>query len=238
MNDSVDADSLIERSQAVLSLVQHAARRSARSQSVQVIAVSKTRTALEMRRAYEAGLTHFGENRVQEFLAKMQELQDLPLVWHFIGQLQTNKVKDILPHVQFIHSLDRLSLAQEIQKQATRLGISSVQCFIEVNIGAETTKAGVLADDLLSFAEQLRVFPAICVVGLMTVAPPYPEPERVRAVFQELAQAAEKLHKHDLFGVSHPLLSMGMSGDYEIAVEEGADYVRIGTALFGARASV
>ena len=235
MNDSVDADSLIGRSQAVSAAVSLAAKRGERSKNAQVIAVSKTRTAMEIRAAYEAGLQHFGENRVQEFLSKMHELEDLPLIWHFIGQLQTNKVKDILPHVQYIHSLDRISLAQEIHKQATRLGLSSVRCFIEVNVGEEATKAGVLIEDLQAFARQLHDFPAISVVGLMTVAPPYPEHERVRAVFRELALAAEKLHNEGYCSVPHPLLSMGMSSDYEIAVEEGADFVRIGTALFGAR---
>jgi len=198
-------------------------------EEVLLLGASKYANAQKIREAYQCGVRTFGESRAQDFLKKFEELKDLPIDWHFIGNLQTNKVKYIIDKVSLIHSLDRPSLAEEIQKRAERLG--KVQdVLIEVNVGKEETKGGVYEEDLEKLFEYCLSLKNLRVLGLMAI-PPYKEnPEEVRPYFVKLRKLKEKLE--DLYKIKLPHLSMGMSGDFEVAVEEGATIVRIGSAIF------
>ncbi|CCQ92908.1 conserved hypothetical protein [[Clostridium] ultunense Esp] len=199
---------------------------------IQMIAVTKYVGVERMREAYSAGLTHFGESRTKDAKEKMEELSDLAITWHFIGHLQSNKVKEVLPSFAFIHSLDRLPLAVGLAKEAERLGIIP-NCFIQVNVSGEESKFGIEPDQLLSFARQVRDIGNIRVVGLMTMAPNTREEGIIRPVFRRLRELQQELLDVGLERISPHFLSMGMSNDYEIAVEEGATHLRIGTALVG-----
>lgn len=198
-------------------------------EEVLLLGASKYANAEKIREAYQCGVRAFGENRAQDFLKKFEELKDLPIDWHFIGNLQTNKVKYIIDKVSLIHSVDRQSLAEEIQKRAERLG--KVQdVLIEVNVGREETKGGVYEEDLEKLFEYCLSLKNLRVLGLMAI-PPYKEnPEEVRPYFVKLRKLKEKLE--ELYKLKLPHLSMGMSGDFEVAVEEGATIVRIGSAVF------
>ncbi|MFZ8862840.1 MAG: YggS family pyridoxal phosphate-dependent enzyme [Thermocrinis sp.] len=198
-------------------------------EEVLLLGASKYANAEKIREAYQCGVRAFGENRAQDFLKKFEELKDLPIDWHFIGNLQTNKVKYIIDKVSLIHSVDRQSLAEEIQKRAERLG--KVQdVLIEVNVGKEETKGGVYEEDLEKLFEYCLSLKNLRVLGLMAI-PPYKEnPEEVRPYFVKLRKLKEKLE--ELYKLKLPHLSMGMSGDFEVAVEEGATIVRIGSAVF------
>jgi len=198
-------------------------------EEVLLLGASKYANAEKIREAYQCGVRAFGENRAQDFLKKFEELKDLPIDWHFIGNLQTNKVKYIIDKVSLIHSLDRPSLAEEIQKRAERLG--KVQdVLIEVNVGREETKGGVYEEDLEKLFEYCLSLKNLRVLGLMAI-PPYKEnPQEVRPYFVKLRKLKEKLE--ELYKIKLPHLSMGMSGDFEVAVEEGATIVRIGSAIF------
>jgi len=198
-------------------------------EEVLLLGASKYANAEKIREAYQCGVRVFGESRAQDFLKKFEELKDLPIDWHFIGNLQTNKVKYIIDKVSLIHSLDRPSLAEEIQKRAERLG--KVQdVLIEVNVGKEETKGGVYEEDLEKLFEYCLSLKNLRVLGLMAI-PPYKEnPEEVRPYFVKLRKLKEKLE--ELYKIKLPHLSMGMSGDFEVAVEEGATIVRIGSAIF------
>ncbi len=198
-------------------------------EEVLLLGASKYANAEKIREAYQCGVRAFGESRAQDFLKKFEELKDLPIDWHFIGNLQTNKVKYIIDKVSLIHSLDRPSLAEEIQKRAERLG--KVQdVLIEVNVGKEETKGGVYEEDLEKLFEYCLSLKNLRVLGLMAI-PPYKEnPEEVRPYFVKLRKLKEKLE--GLYKLKLPHLSMGMSEDFEVAVEEGATIVRIGSAIF------
>jgi pyridoxal phosphate enzyme (YggS family) len=198
-------------------------------EEVLLLGASKYANAEKIREAYQCGVRVFGESRAQDFLKKFEELKDLPIDWHFIGNLQTNKVKYIIDKVSLIHSLDRQSLAEEIQKRAERLG--KVQdVLIEVNVGKEETKGGVYEEDLEKLFEYCLSLKNLRVLGLMAI-PPYKEnPEEVRPYFVKLRKLKEKLE--ELYKIELPHLSMGMSEDFEVAVEEGATIVRIGSAIF------
>jgi pyridoxal phosphate enzyme (YggS family) len=198
-------------------------------EEVLLLGASKYANAEKIREAYRCGVRVFGENRAQDFLKKFEELKDIPIDWHFIGNLQTNKVKYIIDKVSLIHSLDRQSLAEEIQKRAERLG--KVQdVLIEVNVGKEETKGGVYEEDLEKLFEYCLSLKNLRVLGLMAI-PPYKEnPEEIRPYFVKLRKLKEKLE--DLYKLKLPHLSMGMSGDFEVAVEEGATIVRIGSVIF------
>jgi hypothetical protein len=198
-------------------------------EEVLLLGASKYANAEKIREAYQCGVRAFGESRAQDFLKKFEELKDLPIDWHFIGNLQTNKVKYIIDKVSLIHSLDRQSLAEEIQKRAERLG--KVQdVLIEVNLGKEETKGGVYEEDLEKLFEYCLSLKNLRVLGLMAI-PPYKEnPEEVRPYFVKLRKLKERLD--GLYKLKLPHLSMGMSEDFEVAVEEGATIVRIGSAIF------
>ncbi len=201
--------------------------------SVQLIAVTKTIDAEQINIAVEAGLNILGENRVQEVLHKYEVING-DVSWHLIGHLQTNKVRQIIDKVTLIHSLDSLHLANELQKRAS-LRNKPVQVLVEVNVGQEETKFGLSPDEVPEFLESLKAMEHIQVRGLMTVAPFLDDPEDDRMIFRRLKVLFEDLKKLNLPNVQMEHLSMGMTHDFEIAVEEGATMVRVGTGIFGTR---
>ena len=200
--------------------------------AARLVAVSKHKPVEAIRAAYAAGQRHFGENYAQELAEKAVELADLPeIVWHFIGQLQRNKVKLIVPHARFIHAVDRADLAIEIDKRAAALGVT-VNVLIEVNLASEASKGGCAPDALDSLLATLSSLAHVKAVGLMTIPPAEDDPEQARPRFQAL-RALRDAHGG---AAALPELSMGMSQDFPIAIAEGATLVRVGTAIFGARA--
>jgi len=222
----------IERVQERIQLACQRAGRSA--EDVRLIAVSKTKPAEAVRQAYAAGLREFGENRVKEAAAKRKELADLDAAWHLIGHLQSNKAKQAAQLFDCIHSVDSLNLAEKIDRAAAALGCK-LPVLIEVHLGEEPSKFGVEQDGLLQLAEKIGALPALELRGLMTLPPFFDNPEDVRPFFRRLRQMAERIEARKLPGVSMRELSMGMSHDFEIAIEEGATIVRVGTAIFGER---
>ena len=207
-----------------------ACQRSGRSrEEIILLGASKYADAEKIRQAYQCGVKVFGESRAQDFLKKLEILKDLPIDWHFIGRLQTNKVKYIIDKVSLIHSVDRPNLAEEINKRAEK--IQKVQdVLIEVNVGGEETKGGVSPEELKNLFEYCLNLKNIRVLGLMTIPPYEEDPERVRPYFIKLRKLKEKLEEDYKIRLIH--LSMGMSNDFEVAVEEGATILRIGSALF------
>jgi pyridoxal phosphate enzyme (YggS family) len=201
--------------------------------SVRLVAVSKTQPAEAVKAALEAGQQLFGENYVQEFLEKAQQLP-ASVEWHFIGSLQSNKVKYLAGLTTLIHSVDRLSLAREIDRQWEKIG-KPCDILLQVNISGEETKSGTTSEDLLQLAREASLLPHLRVRGLMTMPPFFDEPERVRPYFRELKRLAEVLASEQIPGITMEELSMGMSGDFEVAIEEGATLVRVGSAIFGER---
>lgn len=223
--------SIQEKADQILHEIQAACRRVNRPENaVTLIAVSKTVGPEAVQEAIKAGLMNFGENKAQEFVSKLAAFPEAH--WHFIGHLQTNKVKDIIHKAEIIHSLDRLDLAAEIQKRA---GGEKVHCLLEVNVAEEISKFGLKTDDVVPFCRSLSQFPTIVVDGLMTIAPAVGTPEEIRAVFRCLRQKRDELQALQLLNSPALWLSMGMTNDYQIAVEEGADFVRIGSGIFGKR---
>ncbi len=201
--------------------------------TVRLVAVSKLQPAAAISEAAAAGQHLFGENYVQELLAKQEELS-APLQWHFIGALQSNKVKYLKGKVGLIHSVDRFSLAQEISRQWGKAG-EVANILIEVHLGDETSKAGVAAAEAEALVRQIAALPHLRIRGLMALPPYCDDPEEVRPYFRQLRQLAQQLAALNLPGVTMDELSMGMSHDFTVAIEEGATLVRVGTAIFGAR---
>lgn len=195
---------------------------------VKVIAVTKYVSIERAKEALEAGVTHLGENREEGILAKWEALEDKP-TWHFIGSLQSRKVKSIIDKVDFIHSLDRLSLAKEINKRASRV----MKCFVQVKTSEEESKHGLDPSKVVPFVQQLKAYPNIEVVGLMTMAPLTNDENVLRGCFKEVKKLQIEVQQLGLDYAPCEELSMGMSNDYAIAIEEGATMVRIGTALVG-----
>ncbi len=200
---------------------------------VHLVAVSKVKPAELVEAAFAAGQQLFGENYVQEFCDKAEQVE-APVSWHFIGALQTNKVKYLRGKVEMIHSVDRLALAQEIDKQWRKLG-KFVDILIQVNVGDESSKSGCSPDKLVQLAKDISNLENIRIKGLMCLPPFSAEPEEVRPWFRQLRQLRDELAALKLPKVEMKELSMGMSGDFEVAVEEGATLVRVGTAIFGER---
>ena len=194
--------------------------------SVRLLAVSKTRTADEVRAAHAAGIDDFGENYVQEALAKMAPLADCDITWHFIGAIQSNKTRDIGRHFQWVHTVDRARIASRLDAAAA----TTLDVCIQVNINAEPQKAGVAADELAPLVAHVRRLPRLRLRGLMTIPRPGADPRagfrRTKALFDAASPSA---------GPHWDTLSMGMSGDFPTAIAEGATLVRIGTAIFGPR---
>jgi len=222
-----------ERLSVVLERIQKACERAGRGENcAKLLGASKTVPPEVIREFYDCGLKVYGENRVQEFLKKYEALKDLDIEWHFIGRLQTNKVKYLMGKVVLIHSLDRKNLADEIQKRAFKNNVVQ-DVLIEVNVGGEETKGGVEPEKLRELFEYTLELPNVKVLGLMTIPPYLENPEDVRPYFRKLRELRDQLQKE--YDVALPHLSMGMSHDFEVAIEEGATIVRIGTLLFGER---
>lgn len=202
-------------------------------EEIKIIAVTKYVSPERAQEAIDAGVIHLGENRDEGLLHKLGQLGDKP-VWHFIGTLQTRKVKNIIEHVTYIHSLDRLSLAKEINKRSN----SIMRCLIQVNASGEESKHGLKPDDVIGFVQELKQFPNIEISGLMTMAPFTENEQLLRECFRTMKrlQADIQSLKYDYAPCNE--LSMGMSNDFQIAVEEGSTMVRIGTALVGNESEV
>jgi PLP dependent protein len=220
--------------QQVRECMEAACRRAGRNPAeVRLLAVSKTKPAALIEAAAAAGQTLFGENYVQEFLDK-RELIQAPVEWHFIGALQTNKVKYLPGKVRLIHSVDRLSLAREIDRQWAKID-AVANILIQVNLGMESTKAGTEEAELEALVRAAAALPRLRIRGLMALPPYLDDPEEVRPYFRRLRELATKVDALGIPGVTMAELSMGMSHDFEVAIEEGATLVRVGSAIFGER---
>lgn len=216
----------------IRSRIDQACERSGRQpDSVRLMAVSKNQPPERVAEAASAGLTLFGENRIQDAKVKIP-LCPGQLEWHFIGHLQSNKSRDAVSLFQVVQGVDSLALAEELQKQALKLA-RSLPILLEVNVAGESSKFGWNPDRLLAELPQLNALNRLEVHGLMTIAPYAVDPEQVRPIFRRLRELRDRCT--DLLGAPLPVLSMGMSGDLEVAIEEGATLVRVGTALFGER---
>ena len=214
--------------------IEISAKKSGRAgEDVTLIAVSKTYPVEDINKAIELGLYDFGENKVQELTSKIELIND-SVRWHQIGHLQTNKVKYIVGKTELIHSLDSMKLATEIDKQSKKNNcITNV--LIEVNVAKEESKHGIMPSELIPFVQKVSKLENIRVKGLMTVAPFVIDPEENRPIFRKLYELSVDIQKQKFDNVSSKILSMGMSNDYTVAIEEGATMVRIGTAIFGNR---
>lgn len=214
--------------------IDDACERAGRDRSeVTLISVSKTKPLPMLRDAYEAGARDFGENKVQELMDKIPELPK-DIRWHMIGHLQRNKVKYIVDKVYMIHSVDSLRLAQTISSEALKKQ-TEVNILIEVNMAGEESKFGAKSEEVMSLVNEIAKLPAVHVKGLMTIAPFVENPEDNRKYFQKMKQLAVDIRNKNIDNVSMDVLSMGMTGDYKVAVEEGSTYVRVGTGIFGER---
>lgn len=223
-----------ENMEAVQSVIEAACGRAARSaEDVTLIAVSKTKPLDMLKEAYDAGARDFGENKVQELMDKIPNMPE-DIRWHMIGHLQRNKVKYIVDKVYMIHSVDSLRLAEEISREAVKKQIT-VKILIEVNVAEEDSKFGTTADAAVSLVEQIAKLPGICIEGLMTIAPYVENAEDNRLYFRKLKQLSVDIDGKNIDNVNMSVLSMGMTGDYSVAVEEGATCVRVGTGIFGQR---
>ena len=198
-----------------------------------LIAVSKTKPVELIKEAYDYGIRDFGENKVQEILEKYEQLPK-DIRWHMIGHLQTNKVKMILDKVEYIHSIDSLKLASVIDKEAKKKGIV-VKGFLELNIVGEETKFGFSVEELNSIVEELAIFGNLRIIGLMIVAPFVDIAEKNREIFKKMKKIAVDINAKKIHNVEISELSMGMSGDYLVAIGEGSTFVRVGSSIFGER---
>jgi pyridoxal phosphate enzyme (YggS family) len=200
---------------------------------VLLLAVTKTKPVELLAKAIEAGITDFGENRVQELISKYDSFPDAN--WHLIGHLQTNKVRQIIGKTVLIHSLDRLSLAQEIEKRSAQADLIT-NALVQINIAEEDTKSGIHQEELADFLSALADFPHIRVQGLMTIGPHVFDKEEIRPVFRCLRELFDEYKSKGWQHLDFRFVSMGMSYDYDIAVEEGANIIRVGSSIFGSRA--
>ena len=225
---------LKDQLQEVEKRIQAACDRAGRKrEEVTLIAVSKTKPVYTLQEAYDLGVRIFGENKVQELTAKYEALPK-DIHWHMIGHLQTNKVKYIIDKAELIHSVDSLKLAETIEKEAAKHDLIA-DILVEVNVAEEESKFGMKMEEVIPFVEKVSTFPHVRVRGLMTIAPFVEDPEENRSIFADLHKLYIDIKKknHDNDTVS--VLSMGMTNDYEVAIEEGATMVRVGTGIFGAR---
>ncbi len=196
---------------------------------VTLVAVTKMVDAATTKAVIDAGVCHLAENRTDKFLLKKQLFTDYPAVqWHFIGNLQRRKVKSIVNEIDFLHSLDNLKLAAEIQKRA----INPLKCFVEVNVSGEDSKQGIAPGDLMDFIDGLAAYDKITVVGLMTMAPAAATTAQQHELFAKLRKLRDEIQNRELSWAPCTELSMGMTNDYQAAIQEGATFVRVGTALF------
>ena len=200
---------------------------------VTLISVSKTKPVSMLQEAYDAGSRDFGENKVQEIMDKYPQLPS-DIRWHMIGHLQRNKVKYIVDKVALIHSVDSVRLAETIDKEAEKHG-DIANILIEVNVAKEESKFGLMPEEVPEFVEKIAGFPHIRVKGLMTIAPFVENPEENRPIFAHLRKLSVDIAKKNIDNITMSILSMGMTNDYQVAIEEGATMVRVGTGIFGAR---
>ncbi len=227
-------DSIRDNLQKVKDNIEKNVRKAGRDpESVTLIAVSKTHPASDVMKAYELGVRDFGENKVQELMDKYDKLPK-DIRWHMIGHLQKNKVKYLIGKVCLIHSVDSFELAKVIDKESAKNGLVT-DILIEVNVSGEESKFGVAPGDLCNLLKEISLLPNVRVKGLMTVAPYVEDAEQNRQHFVALRQLAIDINSQNIDNIYIEMLSMGMSGDYEVAVQEGARFVRVGTGIFGAR---
>ena len=225
---------LKENLEYVESQIREACERSGRArEEVTLIAVSKTKPVSVLKEAYDLGVRVFGENKVQELADKYEALPK-DIRWHMIGHLQRNKVKYIIDKVELIHSVDSLRLAETIEKEAAKHNITA-NILIEVNVAKEESKFGLMPEELDEFVSEVAKFPHIQLQGLMTIAPFVDDPEENRGIFQRLRKLSVDIAAKNVDNITMCILSMGMTNDYTVAVEEGAAMVRVGTGIFGAR---
>ena len=225
---------LAENLRQVEQRIENACKRANRQRNeVTLIAVSKTKPISMLEEIYKEGIRCFGENKVQELVDKAGQLPE-DIRWHMIGHLQRNKVKYIIDKVYLIHSVDSLRLAEEISKEAVKHGVTA-NILIEVNVAGEESKFGVSPEDTPGLIEEISRLPAIQVRGLMTIAPFVEKAEDSRIIFNALLKLYVDISRKNIDNVHMDFLSMGMTGDYEVAVEEGATFVRVGTGIFGER---
>jgi len=215
--------------------IERAAKRSGRDvNDITLIAVSKTKPVSMIKECIECGTVIFGENKAQEMASKISELHDDNLNWHFIGHLQRNKVKYVVGNACMIHSVDSVRLAEAINAEAVKKGVIC-DILIEVNIACEDTKFGIKAEDIYDFIDEIRNFHNIKIRGLMTIAPYVDNPEDNRIHFKHLRNLLVDINSKNIDNGTMSVLSMGMTGDFEVAVEEGATMIRVGTGIFGSR---
>ncbi|QEW08078.1 YggS family pyridoxal phosphate-dependent enzyme [Nitrincola iocasae] len=225
---------IAEKTTQVVSEINQACLATGRHPSeVALLAVSKTRSANEVREAYQQGLTRFGENYLQEALDKIQELDDLPLEWHFIGPVQSNKTRQIAEAFDWVHSVDRLKIARRLSEQRPT-DLPDLNVCLQVNIDDESSKSGCSPDEALELARAIAALPHICLRGLMAIPAASDDETVQRLAFAKVRELAERIRAN---GLAMDTLSMGMSGDLAAAIAEGSTLVRIGTALFGPRAA-
>ncbi len=209
--------------------IKHACEKAGRDpEDITIIGVTKYVTIERALEAVHSGVRHLGENRMEGFLEKHENIGE-QAIWHFIGTLQSRKVKDIIDKIDYIHSLDRKSLAKEINKRTDK----PVDCFVQVNVSGEESKHGLQPEDVESFIDTLRNYPKIRVVGLMTMAPHVDDEQILRNVFQSLHKLKSTIQEKGWDHAPCQYLSMGMSNDYQVAIEEGATHIRIGSSLVG-----
>lgn len=197
---------------------------------ITIVAVTKDVSSKRTKAVIDAGFKHLGENRPEGLEHKQLELTDESVAWHYIGNIQSRKVRDVIGNLSYLHSLSRISIAKEIQKRATE----TLDCFVQVNVSGESSKSGVTSEELEEFITTISEYDKIRIVGLMTMAPNTDDTELIRSVFRKMKVLREHIAKKKLPHAPCTELSMGMSNDYMIAIEEGATFLRIGTALVGA----
>lgn len=198
-------------------------------QDITLVAVTKTVDIPRTKEVIQAGIIHLGENRPEPFLEKVKALEGEKIYWHYIGSLQTRKVKAVISHIDYLHSLDRISLAKEIEKRAEK----PVKCFVQVKTSPEESKHGLMPEETLAFIKALEEYKKINVIGLMTMAPYTADKKSVRSCFQKLKKLQEEIQSHCFQHATCTELSMGMSNDFDVAIEEGATFIRIGSSLVG-----
>lgn len=214
--------------------IQEACAKAGRSRDeVTLVAVSKTKPIPMLEEIYDENIRHFGENKVQE-LADKYEKMPKDIQWHMIGHLQRNKVKTVIDKATLIHSVDSIRLAETIEQEAAKKDLI-VDILIEVNVAEEDSKFGLKVDEVMEMVETIATFPHIRIKGLMTIAPFVDDPEENRPVFAQLRKLSVDIANKNIDNVSVGILSMGMTNDYQVAIEEGATIVRVGTAIFGQR---
>ncbi|MBU1627236.1 YggS family pyridoxal phosphate-dependent enzyme [bacterium] len=215
-------------------IAEAASKSGRKAEDIKLVAVSKFIDIERIEEGIDAGLRILGENRVQEAKEKIPKIDRNDIEWHLVGHLQSNKAKDAVKLFSLIHSIDSLKLASELDRKA-EAAVKKVDVLIQFNLSGEETKSGILKDEAFKLMEGLSKLNNIRVLGLMTMPPFFDEPDRARPFFKELRELSEEINFWKIPNITMKYLSMGMTGDFEVAIEEGANIVRIGTAIFGSR---